>query len=181
MGFLPSVATGFGVAVPEAGRIISAYALGVVVGAPSSRCSARSFRAAKLLLALMGLFAAGNHRQRAGADVRRAWRSRFAAGLPHGAYFGVASLVAAGMAGPGGRARAVGQVMLGLTIATLFGTPVATWAGQMLGWRTAFAFVGTLGVVTSLLVTLYRSERRAGRAAPARCASSARCRSRRSG
>ncbi|MBE7219943.1 MAG: MFS transporter, partial [Caulobacteraceae bacterium] len=77
---------------------------------------------------------------------------RFASGLPHGAYFGVASLVAAGMAGPSGRARAVGRIMLGLTVATLVGTPLATWAGQALGWRTAFAVVGTLGLVTAALV-----------------------------
>ncbi len=155
MGFLPSVATGFGVPVPEAGRIISAYALGVVVGAPLFAVLGSKLSRRKLLLALMGLFAAGNIASALAPTFGALGALRFAAGLPHGAYFGVASLVAAGMAGPGGRARAVGRIMLGLTIATLFGTPLATWTGQIFGWRTAFAVVGALGVVTTVLVALH--------------------------
>jgi DHA1 family inner membrane transport protein len=154
MGFLPSVADGLGVTIPEAGRSISAYALGVVVGAPLIAVLGAKLSRRALLLALMSLFAAGNLASALAPNFVSLLGLRFASGLPHGAYFGVAALVAAGMAGPAGRARAVGRVMLGLTVATLVGTPVATWAGQALGWRTGFAFVGTLAVVTFALVTL---------------------------
>ena len=155
MGFLPSVATGLGVTIPEAGQSISAYALGVVVGAPLIAVlgAKRSRRA--LLLMLMGLFAAGNLASALAPNFLALLGLRFASGLPHGAYFGVASLVVAGMAGPDGRVRAVGRVMLGLTIATLVGSPVATWAGQTFGWRSGFASVGALSVVTVVLVTLF--------------------------
>jgi DHA1 family inner membrane transport protein len=154
MGFLPSVATGFGVSVPEAGRIISAYALGVVVGAPLFAVLGAKLTRRRLLLLLMGLFVAGNIASALAPTFGALLALRFASGLPHGAYFGVASLVAAGMAGPAGRARAVGRIMLGLTTATLLGTPLATWTGQMLGWRAAFAAVGALGIVTVALVAL---------------------------
>ena len=154
MGFLPSVADGLGVTIPEAGRSISAYALGVVVGAPLIAVLGAKLSRRALLLVLMSLFAAGNLASALAPNFVSLLGLRFASGLPHGAYFGVAALVAAGMAGPAGRARAVGRVMLGLTVATLVGTPVATWAGQALGWRTGFAFVGTLALVTFALVTL---------------------------
>ena len=154
MGFLPSVANGLGVTIPEAGRSISAYALGVVVGAPLIAVLGAKLSRRALLLVLMSLFAAGNLASALAPNFVFLLGLRFASGLPHGAYFGVAALVAAGMAGPAGRARAVGRVMLGLTVATLVGTPVATWAGQALGWRTGFAFVGTLALVTVALVTL---------------------------
>jgi DHA1 family inner membrane transport protein len=153
MGFLPSVADGLGVTIPEAGRSISAYALGVVVGAPLIAVLGAKLSRRALLLVLMSLFAAGNFASALAPNFVSLLGLRFASGLPHGAYFGVAALVAAGMAGPAGRVRAVGRVMLGLTVATLVGTPVATWAGQALGWRTGFAFVGTLPLVTFALVT----------------------------
>ena len=155
MGFLPSVATGLGVTIPVAGRSISAYALGVVVGAPLIAVLGAKLSRRSLLLVLMGLFAAGNLADAAAPDFFSLLALRFASGLPHGAYFGVAALVAAGMAGPAGRARAVGRVMLGLTVATLVGTPIATFAGQALGWRTGFAFVGALALVTFVLVAFY--------------------------
>jgi DHA1 family inner membrane transport protein len=141
MGFLPSVADGLGVTIPEAGRSISAYALGVVVGAPLIAVLGAKLSRRALLLVLMSLFAAGNLASALAPNFVSLLGLRFASGLPHGAYFGVAALVAAGMAGPAGRARAVGRVMLGLTVATVVGTPVATWAGQALGWRTGFALV----------------------------------------
>jgi MFS transporter, DHA1 family, inner membrane transport protein len=152
MGFLPSVATGLGVTIPEAGQSISAYALGVVVGAPLIAVLGAKLSRRALLLILMGLFAAGNLASAFAPNFLSLLGLRFASGLPHGAYFGVAALVVAGMAGPEGRVRAVGRVMLGLTVATLIGAPLATWAGQTLGWRSGFAFVGALAVVTVALV-----------------------------
>ncbi|MFT3989032.1 MFS transporter [Aestuariivirga sp.] len=155
MGFLPSVATGLGVTVPQAGHIISAYALGVVIGAPVFAVLGARLSRHRLLLLLMMIFGLGNLVSALAPSFASLTVLRFATGLPHGAYFGVAALVAAGMAGPDARARAVGRVMLGLTIATLLGTPAATWAGQVLGWRVAFAFVGALGLLTVALVWFF--------------------------
>jgi MFS transporter, DHA1 family, inner membrane transport protein len=147
MGFLPSVADGFGVAVPQAGHIISAYALGVVVGAPVFAVLGAKLARRDFLLLLMAILGLGNIASGFATSLPMLIGLRFVSGLPHGAFFGVASLVAAGMAGPGGRAKAVGRVMLGLTVATLLGTPLATWAGQLLGWRAAFALVGAIGLL----------------------------------
>jgi DHA1 family inner membrane transport protein len=155
MGFLPSVADGFGVTVPQAGAIISAYALGVVVGAPVFAVLGAKLARRHFLLLLMAIFGLGNIASGLAASFPMLIGLRFVSGLPHGAYFGVASLVAAGMAGPGGRAKAVGRVMLGLTVATLVGTPLATWAGQLLGWRAAFALVGAIGLLGVALCAVF--------------------------
>lgn len=155
MGLLPNVATTYGVSVPEAGQVISAYALGVVVGAPIIAVLAAKLSRRTLLLLLMGLFALGNVTSALAPDFLSFTALRFITGLPHGAYFGVAALVAASMAPPHRRARAVGRVMLGLTIATLIGTPIATFLGQIMSWRAAFGMVGGIGVLTVVLLALY--------------------------
>ncbi|MCL6707521.1 MFS transporter [Pseudomonas sp. R2.Fl] len=155
MGLLPDVATTYGVSVPEAGQVISAYALGVVVGAPIIAALAAKLPRKTLLLVLMGLFALGNVLSAVAPDFLSFTVLRFITGLPHGAYFGVAALVAASMVEPHRRARAVGRVMLGLTIATLVGTPIATFLGQMLSWRTAFLMVGAIAALTVALIAIY--------------------------
>ncbi|MHA7970389.1 MFS transporter [Rhizobium sp. CAU 1783] len=155
MGLLPDVATTYGVSVPEAGRVISAYALGVVIGAPIIAVLAAKLSRRTLLLMLMGVFAIGNVTSALAPDFWSFTALRFVTGLPHGAYFGVAALVAASMVPPYRRARAVGRVMLGLTIATLIGTPVATFIGQLMSWRAAFLMVGAIGVLTVVLIALY--------------------------
>lgn len=155
MGLLPNVAQSFGVTVPEAGRVISAYALGVVVGAPIIAVLAAKLPRKTLLLLLMGLFSAGNIASAFAPDFLSFTALRFITGLPHGAYFGVAALVAASMVPPHKRARAVGRVMLGLTIATLLGTPIATFLGQMMSWRAAFLMVGGVAALTVALIALY--------------------------
>src|ERR1700688_4461530 len=150
MGLLPDVASDIGVSIPVAGHVISAYALGVVVGAPVIAVLAARLTRKTLLLALMTVFVIGNLASALASDYGWLVALRFLTGLPHGAYFGVGSLVAAGMAPPNQRARAVGRVMLGLTVATLLGVPLATSLGQMLGWRAAFAAVGAIGALTVL-------------------------------
>lgn len=155
MGLLPEVATTYGVSVPEAGRVISAYALGVVIGAPIIAVLAAKLSRRTLLLLLMGVFAIGNVTSALAPDFLSFTALRFVTGLPHGAYFGVAALVAASMVPPHRRARAVGRVMLGLTIATLIGTPIATFLGQMMSWRAAFLMVGAIGALTVVLIALY--------------------------
>ncbi len=155
MGLLPEVAITYGVSVPQAGQVISAYALGVVIGAPIIAVLAAKLSRRTLLLLLMGLFAFGNVASALAPGFPSFTALRFLTGLPHGAYFGVAALVAASMVPPHRRARAVGRVMLGLTIATLIGTPIATFLGQMMSWRAAFLMVGAIGALTVVLIALY--------------------------
>src|ERR1700680_935390 len=152
MGLLPDVAGDIGVSIPVAGHVISAYALGVVVGAPVIAVLAAKLSRRMLLLALMTVFVAGNVASALAPDYGWLVLARFLTGLPHGAYFGVGSLIAARMAQPNQRARAVGRVMLGLAVATLVGVPFATSFGQMLGWRAAFAAVGAIGALAILLI-----------------------------
>lgn len=152
MGLLPEVARDLNISIPEAGHVISAYALGVVVGAPLLAVLAAGWPRRRLLVALMAVFALGNFASAAAPGYLSLNLLRFAAGLPHGTYFGVAALVAASLVQPWQRAQAVGWVMLGLTSATLVGVPIAAWLGQVLGWRAAFAFVGVISVVAAVMV-----------------------------
>ena len=142
MGLMPNVAQDLNVSEPQVGHVISAYALGVVVGAPLLAILGARLPRRILLMLLMLFFAAGNFASALATDYHALMLNRFIAGLPHGAYFGVASLVAASMVAQEKRANAVSRVMLGLTVAILIGNPLATWLGQWLSWRVAFALVG---------------------------------------
>ena len=155
MGLLPDVAATFGVTNAQAGYVISAYAFGVVVGAPVLAVIGARFRRRDLLLALMGVFAAGNVASAAAPTFESFMLMRFLSGLPHGAYFGVAALVAASMVPVNNRTQAVGKVMLGLTLATLIGTPLAAFFGQMLDWQYLFAAVGLTGILTVVLIAIF--------------------------
>ncbi|WP_205928504.1 MFS transporter [Rhizobium leguminosarum] len=155
MGLLPNVADTFSVTTPQAGYVISAYALGVVVGAPVIAVLAAKMARRTLLLTLMLIFAAGNISSAMAPTFESFTLLRFVSGLPHGAYFGVAALVAASMVPVHRRARAVGRVMLGLTVATLLGTPLTTFFGQSLDWQVAFFSVGMLGLLTVALIWFY--------------------------
>ncbi|MDB5612956.1 MAG: major facilitator superfamily 1 [Devosia sp.] len=152
MGLLPNLARDMLVSEPEAGHVISAYALGVVVGAPLFAVLFAKAPRKPLMLWLMGLFALGNFGSAMAPDYWSLIGLRFVAGLPHGAYFGIAALIAASMVDVGYRARAVGRVMLGLTLATLIGMPLATWLGQYMGWRPTFAGVGLIGVLALAMI-----------------------------
>ncbi|KKC31278.1 MFS transporter [Devosia psychrophila] len=155
MGLLPNLARDMLVSEPEAGHVISAYALGVVVGAPLFAVLFAKAPRKPLMLWLMGLFALGNFGSAMAPDYLSLIGLRFVAGLPHGAYFGIAALIAASMVDVGYRARAVGRVMLGLTLATLIGMPLATWLGQYMGWRPTFAGVGLIGVVALAMIVRF--------------------------
>ncbi|WP_084385485.1 MFS transporter [Rhodococcus sp. WMMA185] len=148
MGLLPEMASGLGITEPTAGHVISAYALGVVVGAPLIAALAARVPRKSLLIALMAAFTVGNAATVLAPNYGLMVVSRFVAGLPHGAYFGVAALVAAHLAERGQRARAVGLVMMGLAVANVAGVPLASWLGQNLGWRSAFALAASIGLVT---------------------------------
>lgn len=154
MGLLPNVARDIHVSVPAAGHMISAYALGVVVGAPVIAAAfARAPRRA-MLIGLMVVFALGNLASAAASSYGSIVAARFVAGLPHGAYFGIASLVAASLVPPNKRAQAVARMMLGLSVANVLGVPFATWVGQLAGWRAAFGVVAALGILTACLARL---------------------------
>jgi len=154
MGLLPDIAIGLDVSVPTAGYLISAYALGVVIGAPAIALLAAKLSRRNLLLVLMLGFGLCNLLGAIAPNMPLLTLSRLLSGLPHGAYFGVAALVAASIADPSRRAQSVGRVMLGLTIATLIGTPLTAWLGQQFGWRSMFLLVGSIGILTVLLLWL---------------------------
>ena len=152
MGLLPEVAQDLGVTIPAAGHVISAYALGVVVGAPVLAVLAANWPRRALLIALMALFAAGNIASALAPGYAAMIVMRLFTGLPHGTYFGVAALMAASLAPPNRRASAVGLVMSGLTSATLVGVPLAAWLGQHWGWRAAFVLVGAIAALACVLI-----------------------------
>jgi MFS transporter, DHA1 family, inner membrane transport protein len=155
MGLLPEIAGGLHISEPTAGHVISAYALGVVIGAPVLAALTAKFNRKVVLMSLMALFAIGNVTTVLAPNYPVLIGARFLAGLPHGAFFGVAALVAAQLLGPAQRAKAVAQVMTGLTVATVVGVPLASWLGQLFGWRSAFALVVAIGVVTLAAIWLW--------------------------
>jgi len=148
MGLLSDVATDLGVSIPTAGHAITAYAVGVVVGAPVLTVLAARVPRKALLLALMGFYALANVLSATAGSIEALVAGRFLAGLPHGAFFGVGAAVGAAVVGPGRRGHAVAMMMTGLTVANVVGVPLSTFVGQQLGWRAAFVLVGGLGLLT---------------------------------
>lgn len=155
MGLLPQLAHGIEISIPTAGHVISAYALGVVVGAPLIAFFGARLPRRGLLITLMAVFAVGNAVSAMVDSYPSMLLARFVSGLPHGAYFGVASLVAADLARPGRKGRAVSLVMLGLAVSNVLGVPAATWLGQHAGWRSAYLLVAVLGAITVALVLTF--------------------------
>ncbi|MFF8034100.1 MULTISPECIES: MFS transporter [unclassified Streptomyces] len=147
MGLLPDVADDLGISIPGAGHLVSAYALGVVVGAPLLAAATARMPRRTVLIALMALFVAGNALSALAPDHTWLLAARFLSGLPHGAFFGVGAVVAMTMATPERRARSVSLMFLGLTTANVAGVPVATLMGQKFGWRATFLAVSAIGLV----------------------------------
>jgi MFS transporter, DHA1 family, inner membrane transport protein len=139
---------------PTAGHVISSYALGVVVGAPTIAVLSARVTRRSLLMGLMGVFALAN--LLSALSPTYAWMLifRFLSGLPHGAYFGIATLVAASLVPREERTQAVGRVLLGLTVATIFGVPLANWMGRIYGWRWAFVVVAGLALLCAAMIAL---------------------------
>jgi MFS transporter, DHA1 family, inner membrane transport protein len=154
MGLLPEIAHGIDESIPRTGHIISAYALGVVVGAPVIVSLAARLPRRELAVGLVLALGVGNAATALAHGYWPVMAARFLAGLPHGAYFGVASLIAASLVGPERRGRAVSGVMLGLSIATVVGVPASTWLGQAFGWRSAYWGVVAIAVLTAALLLL---------------------------
>jgi MFS transporter, DHA1 family, inner membrane transport protein len=148
MGLLPQIADGVHISIPTAGHVVSAYALGVVVGAPViAALGARTGRK-RLLLGLMAVFVLGNVLSAVASSYESLMAARFLSGLPHGAFFGIGAVVAASMVPPNRRAWAVSMIMIGLPIANIVGVPLTTLMGQRLGWQVPFLAVGGLGLLT---------------------------------
>ncbi|MDQ4115115.1 MAG: MFS transporter, partial [Actinomycetota bacterium] len=154
MGVLPEIAEGVGVGTSTAGHLISAYAVGVVVGVPILSFFVAHLPRKGLLLSLMAAYALFNLLSAVAVDYQMLLVARFLDGLPHGAYFGVATIVATSMAAPKHRGRAVALVMLGLSVANVIGVPFATWLGQTAGWRAPYAAAAGLALLTVVLVQL---------------------------
>lgn len=155
MSLVPFFAQDLGLTEPQAGHAISAYALGVVVGAPVIAVLSARLARRTLLVGLMALFALGNAFSAMAPTYGALLAFRFLSGLPHGAYFGIAALVAASLMGENRRAQSVALVMSGLTVATVIGVPAANWLGQVAGWRSGFGVVAGLAMLTMALVALY--------------------------
>ncbi|RVU26225.1 MFS transporter [Streptomyces antnestii] len=146
MGLLPNVADDLHISIPSAGHLVSAYALGVVIGAPLLAALTARMPRRRVLVALMVLFVAGNAVSAAAPDYHLLMVARFVSGLPHGAFFGVGAVVATSLVAPERKARSVSLMFLGLTVANVIGVPVATLMGQQLGWRATFLAVSAIGL-----------------------------------
>ncbi|NWA67627.1 MFS transporter [Pseudomonas reactans] len=148
MGMLPTIANDLGVSIPTAGLLVSAYALGVLLGAPLMILTTGKIPRRHLLVGLMAIFTLGNVMSALATGYYDLLIARVITSLNHGAFFGVGSIVAASVVAPDKRAGAVAAMFMGLTLATIGGVPLATWFGELLGWRTAFWGIGGLGLVT---------------------------------
>lgn len=164
MSVLPQFTSGFGVSVPDGGRAISAYALGVVVGAPVLAMLGAMLPRRQFLVAMIGLFAAGNFASALAPTFDTFVVMRFVCGLPHGAYFGVACLFAASLVPPGERARATARIMLGFTVGTIIGVPLISTLARSVDWRWAITLAATLATLAAFAVWFIapRTAREAG-------------------
>jgi DHA1 family inner membrane transport protein len=155
MGIIQLFSESLGVDIPTATNAITAYAFGVVVGAPLITLIAARLNRRDLLLCLMALFVVGNLLSAAATNLGMLAISRFVAGMPQGAYFGAGAVVASYIVGPGHGGRAFSLVMAGLTVATIVGSPFATFLGQNLGWRNTYIAVATLAAMSFAALWLW--------------------------
>ena len=154
MGLLPVIAADLHVSIPRAGLLISAYALGVMIGAPLMTLTTGRVPRRLLLIALAGIFTLGNLLAAVSGSYAMLLAARILTSFNHGAFFGVGAIVAAGLVPPDKRAGAVAAMFMGLTIANVVGVPLATWAGEHLGWRSAFWGIAGLGIATMAALRL---------------------------
>ena len=148
MGLLPVIADGVGVGIPTAGMLVSAYAIGVMAGAPVMTLLFSRFGKRAALMALMVLFTVGNLLSAFAPSYTTLLLSRLITSLNHGAFFGIGAVVAASVVPKDKQASAIAMMFMGLTIANIGGVPAATWIGQQVGWRVAFGGTAVLGLVT---------------------------------
>ncbi|MFI1969909.1 MFS transporter [Streptomyces cinnamoneus] len=149
-GLLPEVAEEFGVSIPTAGYLTTGYALGVVAGAPVLAVLGSRVPRKKMLMALMGLFVAGNALSAAAPVFGVMLAGRIVASFAHGAFFGIGAIVAASLVAPQKKAGAIAMMFTGLTVANVVGVPMGTLVGQSAGWRVTFFIIAGLGVLAVL-------------------------------
>ena len=154
MGLLPVIATDLGVSIPTAGLLISAYALGVMLGAPLMTLTTGRVPSRTLLIGLAAIFTIGNLLSAISDSYGMLLVARVVTSLNHGAFFGVGSIVAASLVAPNRQAGAVAAMFMGLTIANVVGVPLATWAGDALGWRASFWGIAAIGVLVMAALRL---------------------------
>lgn len=155
MGILPDVALAFDISIPEAGHFISAYALGVVVGAPILTGLGSKWPANKVLLVLMLWFTVFNTLSAFATDYNSFMALRFLSGLPHGAFFGIGAVVAGKLSKQGKEAQGIAIMFSGLTVANLLGVPLGTYLGKSFDWSVSFMMVGVVGVLAVLSVKFW--------------------------
>lgn len=148
MGFLPEIARDLDISIPRAGMLISAYALGVMIGAPLMTLWLSRYSKRKALILLMAIFTIGNLLAMLAPNYLGLMGARLITSLNHGAFFGIGSVVAASVVPKDKQASAVAMMFMGLTIANIGGVPLATWVGQHIGWRMAFCGISLLGLLT---------------------------------
>jgi MFS transporter, DHA1 family, inner membrane transport protein len=154
MGLLPVIAKGVDVTIPTAGMLITAYAVGVMIGAPVMTLLFSRLRKRTALMSLMGIFTVGNLLSSIAPGYATLLASRLITSMNHGAFFGIGAVVAASLVPKEKQASAVATMFMGLTIANIGGVPAATWIGQQLGWRLAFAGTAGLGLLAILALWL---------------------------
>ncbi|MBY3210935.1 MFS transporter [Rhizobium laguerreae] len=150
MGLLPEVAADLSVSIPQAGWLVTGYALAVAIGAPVMAISTAKLKRRTALIALMAFFIAGNLLCALASDYWVLMIARVVTALCHGAFFGIGSVVAAGLVAEDRKARAVALMFTGLTLANVLGVPIGTAIGQAYGWRATFGVVTVIGIVTIL-------------------------------
>lgn len=150
MGILPDVAGALDISIPKAGHFISAYALGVVVGAPLITAIGGKWPAHKVLLLLMLWFTVFNTLSAFAGSYEMLLAARFLSGLPHGAFFGIGAVVAGKLAKPGKSAQAIATMFTGLTLANVLGVPLGTYLGHQYNWGISFLMVGVIGILAML-------------------------------
>lgn len=155
MGLLPDIASDMKVSIPVAGYLISAYALGVVIGAPLLVILGRNFPPKKMLLILALMLTVFNALSIIAPSYNFLFASRFLSGLPHGAFFGVGAVVASRLADKGKEAQAIAIMFSGLTLANLIGVPIGTYIGHNFIWRYTFVLIAIVGMLTFLLISLW--------------------------
>ncbi|WP_417885533.1 MFS transporter [Zunongwangia sp.] len=155
MGILPDVAKDLSISIPKAGHFISAYALGVVVGAPLFTSIGGKWAAHKTLLFLMLWFTVFNSLSAFANSYPLLLISRFLSGLPHGAFFGIGAVVAGKLAKPGKEARAIATMFTGLTIANVLGVPFGTYIGHTFSWKITFLIVGIVGILAVIGIKIW--------------------------
>ena len=155
MGLLPDIANSLQVSIPEAGYLISSYALGVVIGAPILVAFSSKYPPKKTLISLMILFTLFNGLSAIAPEYYSLLSFRFLSGLPHGAFFGVGAVVATKLAEEGKQAQSIAAMFSGLTVANLAMVPLVNYTGQIFSWRLAFGIVAILGLLTILFLILW--------------------------